>query len=292
MTLFCGWGLFTTKLMAMHWREVCREITDSAPRANLWATHAREIHLTFAATVGVDTAFVAVFASADSQGGWRDQGDFSAAIDVGTTIYGAVQTVFALQFLYAAYIMRSDVLLALRRKLRAISTARPTARVLFRAQRDARARARGSRRALPRVGEAQARSLAPSRAEHGAQVRDHITQMGAWLALSGVFMIMFIVGCAVGFLELGGEELVIAWVLAVCVSRRRARRGRARRPRARHALREFPSARRLSLVIRARARLSSSRARRALSFSRRFSSRDARGARAGTRGSARRSRRS
>ena len=124
MTLFCGWGLFTTKLMAMHWREVCREITDSAPRANLWATHAREIHLTFAATVGVDTAFVAVFASADSQGGWRDQGDFSAAIDVGTTIYGAVQTVFALQFLYAADIMRSDVLLALRRKLRAISTAR------------------------------------------------------------------------------------------------------------------------------------------------------------------------
>ena len=173
MTLFCGWGLFTTKLMAMHWREVCREITDSAPRANLWATHAREIHLTFAATVGVDTAFVAVFASADSQGGWRDQGDFSAAIDVGTTIYGAVQTVFALQFLYAAYIMRSDVLLALRRKLRAISTARPTARVLTtfvpRAKRRARARARGSRRALPRVGEAQARSLAPSRAKHTAR---------------------------------------------------------------------------------------------------------------------------
>ena len=103
-------------------------------------------------------------------GGWRDQGDFSAAIDVGTTIYGAVQTVFALQFLYAAYIMRSDVLLALRRKLRAISTARPTARVLFRAQRDARARARrGSRRALPRVGEAQARALAPSRAKHTAR---------------------------------------------------------------------------------------------------------------------------
>ena len=67
MTLFCGWGLFTTKLMAMHWREVCREITDSAPRANLWATHQREIHLTFAATVGVDTAFVAVFASADGR---------------------------------------------------------------------------------------------------------------------------------------------------------------------------------------------------------------------------------
>ena len=178
MTLFCGWGLFTTKLMAMHWREVCREITDSAPRANLWATHAREIHLTFAATVGVDTAFVAVFASADSQGGWRDQGDFSAAIDVGTTIYGAVQTVFALQFLYAAYIMRSDVLLALRRKLRAISTARPTARVLFRAQRDARARARAARDARF-LGWAKLR-LAPSRVRARNTARRCATTSRRW----------------------------------------------------------------------------------------------------------------
>ena len=79
MTLFCGWGLFTTKLMAMHWREVCREITDSAPRANLWAEHKCEIYSTFAATVGVDTAFVAVFASAESHH-WRNQREFKSMI--------------------------------------------------------------------------------------------------------------------------------------------------------------------------------------------------------------------
>ena len=188
MTLFCGWGLFTTKLMAMHWREVCREITDSAPRANLWAEHKCEIYSTFAATVGVDTAFVAVFASAESHH-WRNQREFKSMIDAGIAIYASVQTIFALQFLYAAYIMRSDVLLALRRKLRAISTARPTARVLTtfvpRAKRRARARARArSRRALLGWSEARARSLAPSRAKTRRAGARPITQMGAWLALS------------------------------------------------------------------------------------------------------------
>ena len=172
MTLFCGWGLFTTKLMAMHWREVCREITDSAPRANLWAEHKCEIYSTFAATVGVDTAFVAVFASAESHH-WRNQREFKSMIDAGIAIYASVQTIFALQFLYAAYLMRSDVLLALRRKLRAISI-----------------------------------------------VRNHITQLGVWLALSGVFMIMFVVGCIVGFVE--NKYDLNAWVLGARASARSA----------------------------------------------------------------------
>ena len=49
--VFFGCGVFSTKLMAMHWREIQREITTASPRADLWKAHKMEIYLTCFVTV-------------------------------------------------------------------------------------------------------------------------------------------------------------------------------------------------------------------------------------------------
>ena len=97
-SLFSAWGLFTTMLMALHWRGIRREITALAPRADFWSQNRRKIRISAMLTIGIETpvSFVMI-----------PQFGYLFFVVCGA-IYGASQAVFAVYFLRAAFRMRAS----------------------------------------------------------------------------------------------------------------------------------------------------------------------------------------
>ena len=171
MTLFTGWGLFTTALTAMHWREVRREIKNQAARRDHWVANRARIWILFGLTVGVDTVVSLALATANA-----DMHDvaFELWVTLMLAVAALAQAAFAVHFIIAAFRMRKDVLLSLRLKL---ATESP--------------------------------------------VRQHVTSMISWLALSGLFMICYIVPSGILSLKMTrtGPDQVVALVTAGCYFR-------------------------------------------------------------------------
>ena len=113
LSLFSGWGLFTTKVMAMHWREARHEITTSAPQTNFWTANRTELNISFNMTVGVDTAMGCAFVFGDYVTTFPTY-DFAVMVIL---VHMLAQTYFAVRFLYTAWRLRAEVLLSLHRKL-------------------------------------------------------------------------------------------------------------------------------------------------------------------------------
>ena len=96
-SLFSAWGLFTTMLMALHWRGIRREITALAPRADFWSQNRREIRISAMLTIGIETPVSLVMIP-----------QFGYLFVVCAAIYGVSQAVFAVYFLRAAFRMRAS----------------------------------------------------------------------------------------------------------------------------------------------------------------------------------------
>ena len=113
ISLFSGWGLFTTKVMAMHWREARHEITNSAPQIDFWIANSTELRISFAVTVGLDTAMGLMLVLGDYITTFPTQALFGLVL----LVHVLAATGFAVYFLCVAWRLRAEVLLSLHRKL-------------------------------------------------------------------------------------------------------------------------------------------------------------------------------